>query len=94
MPKKLKLKALRVVAVDTKQAQPLTNLPVVRLYYPYAGKGKLIQRIIRVTEMDDVYIRGFEIADENDTSVGKYKVFLYGKVTRSVQLIRFEPNAE
>jgi len=74
-------KAKAVVAEVKKPeavVQPL--LPVCSLYYPAHGTGEYSHRYIRVSEMNDTHIRGFEIESEFDEEPGKPRTYRLDKV--------------
>lgn len=53
----------------------LRPMPVVTFEYPLHGSGRMTVRFVRVTEMSDTHLKGFEIQSEWDEEPGKYKVF-------------------
>lgn len=55
-------------------------LPVVAFDYPEHGNGENTPRYVRVTEMDNTHLRGFEIEDEFDEDPGVYKTYSLDKV--------------
>jgi len=50
------------------------TLPVVRFLYPSSTTGRIKNRIVRVTFMNDEYIRGYELEDVN-ADMGIFKAF-------------------
>jgi len=68
-------------------------LPVVRFYYPARGRGRMIGRFVRVTEMTETHLKGFEVRDEYDDQPGAPKTYLTEKIEgrSGVQLVHMAP---
>ena len=66
--------------IDSLITQP-KPLPVVTFEYPRAGKGGYVTRFVRVTEMTDTHLRGFEIESEFDEEPGKPHSYLVEKIS-------------
>lgn len=57
-------------------------LPVVSFFYQKEESAKkFTQRFVRVTELDDTHLKGFEIESRHDEEPGKYKTFLRSKIS-------------
>lgn len=81
-------------AVQPQPAQPRPNLPLVGVLYPRHGAGTLTKRIVRVTECDSNYLRGFEVTSEDDTTSKEYKVFLRRKISGPIEFLALNPVTE
>ena len=79
--KKVLRKAEALVA-EGKRPEPAADqpLPVCSLYYPRHGDGEPIQRFVRVLEMTNTHVKGFEIASEFDEEPGKPHTYRLDKV--------------
>lgn len=55
-------------------------LPVVTFYYPLHGRGRFTPRRVKVIEMNDVYLRGFEIERNKTDDKGQPKTYLIEKI--------------
>jgi len=64
------------------------TLPVVRFLYPSSTTGRMKARLVRVTFMNDVYIRGYELED-TDSETGTFKAFTINKLKDPVQILSF-----
>lgn len=64
-------------------------LPVVQFYYPSRGRGRAIERFVRVLEMTDTHLKGFQVRNEHDDQPGDHpKTYLIEKIEgRNVQLL-------
>ncbi len=60
---------------EGKDTFDLRPLPIVTFEYPLHGEGRMTVRFVRVSEMDETHLKGFEISNEHDDEPGKYKVF-------------------
>jgi hypothetical protein len=56
------------------------QLPVVTFYYPLHGRGRFTPRRVKVIEMNDVYLRGFEIERNKTDEKGQPKTYLIEKI--------------
>jgi len=65
-----------------------TVFPVVRFSYPSSSNGVLLERIVRVTFANDVYVRGYELETESSDK-GTFKAFQKKKIKGKVDLISF-----
>lgn len=70
-----------------------TVFPVVRFTYPSSSTGLPVERIIRVTFANDVYVRGYELAEVTDDK-GTFKAFQQKKIRGKVELISFHKSEE
>lgn len=75
------------------EVQTPKPLPVVRFYYPSRGRGRMIGRFVRVTEMTETHLKGFEVRDEYDDQPGAPKTYLTEKIEgrSGVQLLHLAP---
>jgi len=55
-------------------------LPVATFRYPQRGTGGMITRFVRVTEMNDTHLKGFQIRFQHDDEPGVPKTFLIEKI--------------
>lgn len=74
-------------------------LPVVSFLYPRRGTGNVIERFVRVTEMNDTHLRGFQIRNQFDEEPGVPKTFLIERIVvdgvhHRVQLLHFAKEVE
>ncbi len=76
------------VQAEKPQERPL---PVVTFNYPLHGEGKFTKRFVRVTEMDDETIKGFEIESEFDEEPGKFKSYTLEKTHGEIALLHVAP---
>lgn len=60
---------------EGKDTFDLRPMPVVTFEYPLHGEGRMTVRFVRVVEMDETHLKGFEVQNEWDEEPGKYKVF-------------------
>src|ERR1035437_293434 len=76
------LRIAKAIVAEAKQAEPTEEaiLPVVVLWYPRHGTGAMTERFVRVMEMNDTHIKGFEIANEFDEEPGKPHTYRIDKV--------------
>jgi hypothetical protein len=68
------------------------NLPLVTFEYPDSETDYLKPRFVRVKEMDQVYVRGYEFTTPHpaNTDNGKFKTYLLAKIVkRGVALLEF-----
>jgi len=66
------------------------RLPIAAFEYPSSSAlHTAYTRIVRVTLMDNEYIKGYEIEDANDKSDGTPKTFRLDKVTDGVRFVKF-----
>ena len=68
--------------------------PIVGLAYPRHGIGTAVPRIVRVTEADTRYIRGYQLRHEYDEAPGEPKTFERRKIVGPVELLHLEPVVE
>jgi hypothetical protein len=76
------LRIAKAIVAENKKSNPTEDqplLPVVELYYPRHGRGSLTQRFVRVMEMNDTHLKGFEIASEFDEKPGKPRTYCLDK---------------
>lgn len=77
------LRKAKAIVVESKEKEDLRStppLPVVSLYYPRHGNGEYSHRYVRVAEMNDTHVKGFEIESEFDEEPGKPRTYLLNKV--------------
>ena len=96
--KKVLQRAEAIVAEAKEKLDELTfgrPLPVVTFEYPRKGKGTLVTRFVRVSEMDGTHVRGLEIRDEFDDEPGVPKTYLIEKIRGGdVRLLHMAPDTE
>jgi hypothetical protein len=74
-------KATALVAEATKwKPVEVAALPLVVLYYPLHGRGEMTERFVRVTEMNDTHVKGFQITSETDEGIGMPHTYRLDKV--------------
>lgn len=91
------LRRAKALVAEGKRPEPAADqpLPVVSLWYPLHGVGDPTQRFVRVYEMDDKRIRGFEIASEFDEEPGKPHTYTLAKIPfELVQLLHLSKPAK
>jgi hypothetical protein len=90
--------AKKVVAEKKEKLEPTEDqpLPVVELWYPLHGRGRPTQRFVRVLEMNDTHIKGFEITSEFDEEPGKPHTYRIDKVEADgcIQLLHLAKSTE
>ena len=82
-------KKVAEAAEQSKLTEGVLTFPVVRLYYPLHGTGDMTKRIVKVTEMDEKYIKGFELESEFDEEPGKPRTYIREKANGNVLLLHF-----
>ena len=78
--------ALEIVLNEMVETRPL---PIVNFDYRNTKTGEVKQRWLRLDEMNDSYIKGFEIDGANDDEPGKYKTFRVDRVRSVVEIVSF-----
>lgn len=68
--------------------------PVAIFRYPRHGMGEPIPRIVRLTEADSRYVRGFQLRHEFDVAPGEPKTFDRKKIDGPVVLLHLAPSVE
>lgn len=67
------------------------NYPYVQFDYPNSETNRMVQRLVRVTSMDNTYITGYELQFNGD-AVYKYKKYLMNRIaTNGITLLAFTP---
>lgn len=83
-----------VASPPTVQPPRPQPLPIVGFQYPQHGIGDPVPRILRLTEADARYIRGFQLRHEFDETPGEPKTFERRKVIGPVVLLHLAPAVE
>lgn len=61
---------------------------IVTFLYPKHGTAGANRRVIRVQSMDEDYLTGYEIKNEDDPETGHFKNFITDKICSSIELLR------
>jgi hypothetical protein len=69
-----------VIAESKKRMAVQSPLPVCSLYYPRHGDGEYSHRYVRVLEMNETHVKGFEITSEFDEEPGKPRTYRVDKI--------------
>lgn len=82
------LQRAKKVVAEEKRPEPTADqpLPVVSLWYPLHGKGDLTRRFVRVLEMNETHIKGFEVTSEFDEEPGKPHTYRIDKLGGAKQV--------
>ena len=67
------------------------HLPLVGFQYPDSNTDDLVQRLVRVAEMDVDYVKGYEVY-RNNKQQPKFKKYKLSRiVSGGVHLLQFSP---
>ena len=76
------LRLAETIVAEAKKPVALGDqpLPVVVLWYPRHGRGPMTERFVRVTEMNETHVKGFQIENEFDEEPGMPHTYRLDKV--------------